>query len=336
MFVLIENTELSRKRSFGGSILLHAVVVVLLLTVIPDLTFTLTASRAYNVTLTVPVEPLYLYEAPKSKPLIQPKRPDAGPVRMARKEGSPAKPVLTPPEKPIEPPKIERAEVQPVLKPTPVATDKRLLVETAGATPVPVISKLSAVVVPPLRAEAKIDRPVEPAVVGMFEVTKTAAVGSRVPGGAVEVGGFGNGGSGQSGSGSGPRNGSGLGSAFKPDSRGGGTGDAGFGEARVGKPSTPKIEPEAVTDTPVEIIFKPRPQYTEEARNLKIEGAVSLRVLFTAQGEVRVLETVRGLGHGLDEIANQVARQIRFKPALRNGAPVDSRAIVQIIFQLAY
>src|SRR5262249_23939805 len=90
------------------------------------------------------------------------------------------------------------------------------------------------------------------------------------------------------------------------------------------------------SETPVEIISKPRPQYTEEARALKLEGAVLLRVLFTAQGEVRVLETVRGLGHGLDENAVQVARQIRFKPALRNGVAVDSRATVQIIFQLAY
>ena len=81
---------------------------------------------------------------------------------------------------------------------------------------------------------------------------------------------------------------------------------------------------------------KPKPEYTEEARKLKLEGEVLLRVLFTAGGEPRVLEVVRGLGHGLDETAIRAAQQIRFKPALRDGLPVDSTATVHILFQLAY
>ena len=59
-------------------------------------------------------------------------------------------------------------------------------------------------------------------------------------------------------------------------------------------------------------------------------------MLFTAGGEPRVLEVVRGLGHGLDETAIRAAQQIRFKPALRDGLPVDSTATVHILFQLAY
>ena len=69
---------------------------------------------------------------------------------------------------------------------------------------------------------------------------------------------------------------------------------------------------------------------------MKLEGEVLLRVLFTATGEARVIETIRGLGHGLDESAIQAAQRIRFKPALRDGEPVDSSAIVHIVFQLAY
>jgi TonB family protein len=68
----------------------------------------------------------------------------------------------------------------------------------------------------------------------------------------------------------------------------------------------------------------------------KIEGEVQVRVLFTARGEVRVLEVVRGLGHGLDETALRAAQQIKFKPAQRDGQPVDSTATVHIIYQLAY
>jgi TonB family protein len=69
---------------------------------------------------------------------------------------------------------------------------------------------------------------------------------------------------------------------------------------------------------------------------MKLEGEVLLRVLFAATGEARVIEKIRGLGHGLDENAIRAAQQIRFKPALRDGEPVDSSAIVHIVFQLAY
>ena len=69
---------------------------------------------------------------------------------------------------------------------------------------------------------------------------------------------------------------------------------------------------------------------------MKLEGEVLLQVLFTATEEVRVLDIVRGLGHGLDENAIRAAQQIRFKPARRDGEPVDSTATVHIIFQLAY
>jgi len=69
---------------------------------------------------------------------------------------------------------------------------------------------------------------------------------------------------------------------------------------------------------------------------MKIEGEVLVRVNFTAGGEVRVLDVVRGLGHGLDENALHAAQQIKFKPAQREGQPVDSTATVHIVFQLAY
>jgi TonB family protein len=56
----------------------------------------------------------------------------------------------------------------------------------------------------------------------------------------------------------------------------------------------------------------------------------------TAKGEVRVLNVVRGLGHGLDESALRAVEHIKFKPAQRDGQPADSTATVHIVFQLAY
>jgi TonB family protein len=87
---------------------------------------------------------------------------------------------------------------------------------------------------------------------------------------------------------------------------------------------------------PVEILFKPKPAYTDEARAKKIEGEVSLKVTFTASGDVQVQSVVKGLGYGLDESAQAAARQIRFRPAQQDGQPVDSTAIVHIVFELAY
>jgi TonB family protein len=98
----------------------------------------------------------------------------------------------------------------------------------------------------------------------------------------------------------------------------------------------PKILAEAgPTTTPVEIMFKPSPVYTDEARSLKLEGEVLLEVSFSANGTLHVNRVVRGLGHGLDEAAVAAATKIRFKPASRGGQPVDSTAIVHVTFQLA-
>jgi TonB family protein len=87
-------------------------------------------------------------------------------------------------------------------------------------------------------------------------------------------------------------------------------------------------------DSSIEILFKPKPRYTDEAEALGIQGTVVLEVEFTASNEVRVLRVIRKLGHGLDEAAVRAAEQIRFKPARRQGVAVDSRVTVQIEFHL--
>jgi len=112
---------------------------------------------------------------------------------------------------------------------------------------------------------------------------------------------------------------------------------AGFGDADVAAPPTVAhaAAPVAPKVVPAEILSKPNPIYTDEARSQKIEGEVLLEVVFGASGKIHVLRVVRGLGHGLDDAAVRAAEQIRFKPALKDGQPSDSTAFVHIIFQLA-
>jgi TonB family protein len=112
---------------------------------------------------------------------------------------------------------------------------------------------------------------------------------------------------------------------------------AGFSDNEIASVATRAHPAESLTvnTIPAEIVSKPLPIYTDEARAKRIEGEVLLEVVFEASGKLRVLRVVHGLGHGLDEAAVHAAEQIQFKPALRNGQPSDSRAVVHIIFQLA-
>jgi TonB family protein len=122
-----------------------------------------------------------------------------------------------------------------------------------------------------------------------------------------------------------------------------GTGNAGsYGKvASAGIPAAATavaVVPRAVAEpisTNLEVISKPPVQYTAEARQLKVQGDVVLRVTFLANGQVIVQGVVHGLGHGLDEEARRVAEQIRFRPATRDGHPVDLTTTITITFQLA-
>ena len=111
--------------------------------------------------------------------------------------------------------------------------------------------------------------------------------------------------------------------------------ESGFGDSEPAAQVRKVVAAAPPRVTPAEIVSKPNPIYTEEARKLKLEGEVLLEVVFEATGKLRVVRVVRGLGHGLDEAAIQAAEQIHFKPALREGQPADSTAVLHIVFQLA-
>jgi len=111
----------------------------------------------------------------------------------------------------------------------------------------------------------------------------------------------------------------------------------GFADANVAD-NTPKKKAAGSDSSPtmVNILDKPRPQYSAEGRTLRLEGDVVLDLVFQADGTVQVNRVISGLDHGLDEAAERAARQIKFKPAKRDGQPVDFPARVRIEFRLAY
>ncbi len=112
-----------------------------------------------------------------------------------------------------------------------------------------------------------------------------------------------------------------------------------FSDARAtgASPKLTKLPESPRRAKPVEVLFKPKPTYTDAARSRKIEGEVLLEVLFSASGQIRILQIVQGLGYGLDDAAEAAARQIRFRPAENEeGLAIDTTAVVHVVFQLAY
>jgi len=111
---------------------------------------------------------------------------------------------------------------------------------------------------------------------------------------------------------------------------------SGFSGEVAAAPKKRERDPQVLDlDSEVEILSKPKPVYTEEARTLRIEGDVVLDVTFTAAGVLRVLAVATGLGHGLDEAAIDAAKKIRFNPAKRDGSAVDHTAKLRVVFRLA-
>lgn len=74
------------------------------------------------------------------------------------------------------------------------------------------------------------------------------------------------------------------------------------------------------------------PQYTQEARNARLEGSVIVQVEVRPDGTVDPdrLSVVQGLGMGLDELAIDSVKQWSFKPAYRDGNPMGIQMAVNV------
>lgn len=129
------------------------------------------------------------------------------------------------------------------------------------------------------------------------------------------------------GTGAGSGIGSGLGSGI-----GDGIGD-GSGSGVGGPPALKKPEPVGPTEA-IKITAKPRANYTDAARQNQVQGTVTLRVTFLANGSIGSISAVNGLPNGLTEQAIAAARSIRFEPAKKGGVPYTVTKQVQYNFTL--
>jgi protein TonB len=82
------------------------------------------------------------------------------------------------------------------------------------------------------------------------------------------------------------------------------------------------------------LIHKVEPQYTKEARESKLQGAVTLSSTIGTDGVPSEIKVASGLGMGLDEKAVECLKQWRFKAATNHGEAVAAPVKVIINFRL--
>lgn len=314
-------------RTFLVSYSFCAFVVLLLLLVRLIWPDRLNEWARYTVTAVIP-SPSLVQDKPELKPKVLPKPlPE---VKVQTPRLIVPKDMPKPIEAKLEPPKIQPTNFEaPKLQPMAAPVPKIIHTGEFGSSAKPTVNAPVERVQTGgfgdpngLQGQGKQAKLVA-ANLGSFDMPEGAGNGNGSGGakgikGAVASVGFGNG------------------IAQPPDARRNGQVQAsGFGAQQIAAVPKHALEDSAAPTTQVEILYKPKPIYTDEARKLNIEGEVLLEVVFGANGELHINRVVRGLGHGLDEAAINAANKIKFKPAERNGSPVDSTAIVHVMFQIA-
>ncbi|RZU42803.1 energy transducer TonB [Edaphobacter modestus] len=299
--------------------------------------------RLTEVTLSLPPKPIE-----PIRPKIIPKPLPAPPVAKVE----PPKirmPEVKPPE-PIKPVEVKMAQPAPEVPPAP---PKRV---TAPAAPKPVSlahpQAASVVNESPHPSPVALGRPDNPIAPSNRPATSSVDLGQKGAPGmpasntgagpratAVNLGSGSPGSQSMSGNGSRPVQGVKLGvpggtGPLNSTSRTASTGPVNLGQAVPPMPKAPT--PAATAAKAPKVLYKPRPEYTQEAIKLRIEGTVSVRLHVSATGVVQVLGVTSDLGHGLGESAIRAVQATRFQPATdASGNPVDWEGIVNVVFQLA-
>jgi len=110
-----------------------------------------------------------------------------------------------------------------------------------------------------------------------------------------------------------------------------------FTDAQVANDAPPSLEPAGpVVGMQLQYANAPAPTYPRAAIQRDLEGTVMLRVLVGTDGRPLEVGIERSSGHAvLDrEAVRHVQRNWTFRPALRDGQPVQAVGIVPIEFRL--
>ena len=110
--------------------------------------------------------------------------------------------------------------------------------------------------------------------------------------------------------------------------------------ARAGLTTGDLVEDVPDGDSPRSIGFKApefinrvKPEYATEAEIADITATVEAMVVFRSNGEIGAIGITRWAGFGLDESAERAIRQLKFKPATRDGNSINVRAMIRYNFR---
>lgn len=111
-------------------------------------------------------------------------------------------------------------------------------------------------------------------------------------------------------------------------------------DARPEPTSVARVEPTAVPVAgsemvPPQLVNMVKPGYPAAAVRVGAEGDVELRLRVSLTGDVVEVEVLRGLKWGLTEEAVKAVKQWKYRPATRNGEPVETTITVSVHFGLA-
>ena len=81
-------------------------------------------------------------------------------------------------------------------------------------------------------------------------------------------------------------------------------------------------------------IYTPEPEYSDEARQAKLEGTVLLSMVVDQNGRTTKIRVIHSLGLGLDQKAIDAVRRWTFVPGKKDGKPVAVEASAVVSFRL--
>jgi protein TonB len=91
-----------------------------------------------------------------------------------------------------------------------------------------------------------------------------------------------------------------------------------------------QLSPQATQNVTVSVA----PAYPLLAREMKVQGAVSLRALISREGSIQELQILNGPTI-LASAAREAVKQWHFKPYLQNGQPVETQARITVNFTIS-
>jgi protein TonB len=119
-------------------------------------------------------------------------------------------------------------------------------------------------------------------------------------------------------------------SAIHVDVGTGATSTAGSAPASTQAAVRPDVSQQVAQNVTVSV----PPDYPLLARQMKVQGAVSLQALISRDGSIQELQILSGPGI-LATAAREAVKQWHFKPYLQNGQPVETQARITVNFTIS-